>query len=97
MKALAYSAGHNNRNDRFKKEENKAVTDMIKTLSARAQEEIIIRGNLDQSIGRVIGSVDTSVLPNIKHATDDQLFDFIEECAKGGFEDSDPEDNFTFK
>jgi hypothetical protein len=47
MKALAYSAGHNNRNDRFKKEENKAVTDMIKTLSARAQEEIIIRGNLD--------------------------------------------------
>ena len=36
MKALAYSAGHNNRHDRFKKEENKAVTDMIKTLSARA-------------------------------------------------------------
>ena len=39
------------------------------------------------------------MLPNIKHATDDQLFDFIEECAKGDFEDSESEfmDDFTFK
>jgi hypothetical protein len=45
----------------------------------------------------VIGSVQSAVLPNIKHATDDQLFDFIEECAKGGFEESESEDDFTFK